>query len=611
MKLRSPRIWSRITAWLRDLPIADDVERRTAQSVQVFLIGLMLVIALGELSTALVAARDYGSLAAWYGPFADLTCLAVSAWSLHAIRSGRPQPAFRLLLSVFVGLLVVSFALRGANYHEHFFVRTYAVLLVLAALLLGRWALWATMASLLLAFGLGELHDHVWSAPLTGLVPAEGQLPRALEIALVLCVLIDRFGVALREAYAASRLREAELEATMRRLGEESDRRSQAESMLIESQRMESLGRLSGGIAHDFNNILTAISGFTGLAQLAVDPAHPAQEHLGQVQVAAGRASALTGQLLAFARRQVVEPRVLDTAERVRRALPLLDHLVGADVEIETNLPAESVCVRIDPTRFEQVLVNLAVNAKDAMPNGGSMRISVATCRDGDRDWVDLTVTDDGVGMDAETARHVFEPFFTTKRHGKGTGLGLATCHGIVHQAGGSVSVQSSPGRGTTLRVRLPRIEAPPETVDQGARDPVARRTRGESILVIDDDAQIRRIVSWHLERAGYRVHVAESAAEARTMVERDALTPDLLLTDVVMPDEDGPGVAQWLQRLQPSARVLYMSGHTEELVTSHRLDVPAIDLLQKPFTLEELLARVDGVLAATGRDAARPSAST
>src|SRR5262245_40176050 len=264
-----------------------------------------------DVPAALLGTRDYRLFTVWFGQLANGICVVVCAWACLLIQRGRAAAAFRTLLVVFVGLLDTSLALRGTVYHEHFFVRVYAVLLVLAAMLIGRRALWTTLAALFLGLLLGWLHDHAWAAPLSPDEAPEGKLGESLPVVLLLAVLVDRFGGALRSAYAASRAREAELRHALARLREEAERRSHSEALLVEAQRLESLGRLSGGIAHDFNNILTVIRGFTDSAQREVPSDHQAQLDLAQVQNAAERAAGLTRQLLAIARRQIVRPRVL------------------------------------------------------------------------------------------------------------------------------------------------------------------------------------------------------------------------------------------------------------------------------------------------------------
>jgi CheY-like chemotaxis protein len=262
--------------------------------------------------------------------------------------------------------------------------------------------------------------------------------------------------------------------------------------------------------------------------------------------------------------------------------------------------------VRIDPMHLGQVLVNLAVNARDAMPAGGTFRIEVAEQVDEAGRWVELTCTDSGTGMDAETVRRAFDPFFTTKDRGRGTGLGLATCHGIVCQAGGSIAVESFPGRGATFRVRLPRTEQPLDALDHGERPARPVRVRGETILVVEDDAQIRALVGTLLTTAGYRVGTAESPEAALELFARESLVPDLLLADVIMPGGNGKGLAETLRARNPAMAVLYMSGYTADVVGRRCVVESDGVLLRKPFTPDELLSRVDELLDARERVAAR-----
>src|SRR5262249_40117791 len=285
-------------------------------------------------------------------------------------------------------------------------------------------------------------------------------------------------------------------------------------------------------------------------------------------------------------------PRVLDVEQGIRAALPMLARVLGDGITLETRFLGGPLCARLDPTQLEQVLVNLAANARDAMPAGGRFRLELAPVGAAG-EWVELAATDTGIGMDAATARRVFEPFFTTKEIGKGTGLGLATCHGIALQAGGTVAVDRAPGIGRTLRLRAPRAHDPPDAGEQETQH-ASRAGRSESVLVVDDDPQIRGLVANRLRAAGYRVHTADGPVAARELVARQQLQPDLLLTDIVMASGDGHSLAEWLQSVHPSLRVLYMSGHPGELL-GH---APGIALLPKPFTPDAPVARVDEVLA-------------
>jgi len=389
---------------------------------------------------------------------------------------------------------------------------------------------------------------------------------------------------------------------------------SRSQVALIEAQKLDAVGRLSGGIAHDFNNILTVIKGCADFARQRVGGPESAEEVRGElddIKAAADRAGDLTRRLLAFARRQIIEPRVIELATHLRQLVPLLTRLVGEDIYLTLELAPEPLNVNVDATQLEQLVLNLAANARDAMPLGGVVRIAtraqtVGTKGDGagaaptsgpqPGEYVSLAVSDEGHGMDEETRSRVFEPFFTTKEPGKGTGLGLATCHGIAHQAGGTIAVDSAPGRGSTFRVLLPRVD------DVAAIMPIARRASGtfagnETILVVEDDARVRRIIARTLAERGYRVLEASNADEALSVARTETARIHLLLSDVVMPGLDGRSLAERLCAGRPGLRVLFVSGYSNEVISSRGVLAEGITLVRKPFAADELLAGVRGVL--------------
>jgi PAS domain S-box-containing protein len=381
------------------------------------------------------------------------------------------------------------------------------------------------------------------------------------------------------------------------------------EEQLRQVQKMDGIGQLAGGIAHDFNNLLTAIRGYATLALHDVGPDHEARADLEQIERAADRAAGLTRQLLAFARRTVLQPQFIDLGEIVHNVEPMLTRLLGEDVSLATITPPGRVTILADPSQIEQVIVNLAVNARDAMPDGGSLTIQ-ATEVDVDEDFARqypsatlgrnamLSVTDTGMGMDEETMAHIFEPFFTTKGPGRGTGLGLATVYGIVRQSGGDILASSSPGCGATFSIYLPladprlgeAADEPPSTSDSVT----ARRTA--TILVVEDDPGVRGFVTRVLEHAGHRVLAAIGGQEAFVTAADQPIA--LLLTDVVMPNMSGREVAARLATTHPGLQVLYMSGHAEHAIVRHGVLEPNINFLSKPFTAEALLAAVEDALA-------------
>jgi PAS domain S-box-containing protein len=374
--------------------------------------------------------------------------------------------------------------------------------------------------------------------------------------------------------------------------------RAALEDQLRQVQKMEGIGQLAGGIAHDFNNLLTAIRGSASLALAALPPGEGPREDMEQIEQAANRAAGLTRQLLAFARRTVLQPEVVDLSDIVTRLEPMLRRIIGEDIALITVVPGSFCYVLADPGQLEQVIVNLAVNARDAMPDGGKMTIEIADPEpaEGTGATTTLSVTDTGTGMAPEILDHIFEPFFTTKGPGKGTGLGLSTVYGIVRQSGGTVSARSEQGRGSTFTVSLPHVDASPtDGATQPQKDASVPKKTG-TILVVEDDSGVRRFASRVLEAAGYRVL---TAADGSTAMEASAHgTIGLLLTDVVMPVMSGREVASRLAATQPGIRVLFMSGHTDKGIVRDGVLEPGIDFLAKPFTAESLLAAVDKAMS-------------
>ena len=383
--------------------------------------------------------------------------------------------------------------------------------------------------------------------------------------------------------------------------------RTTLEAQLRQSQKMEGIGQLAGGIAHDFNNLLTAIGGYASLALGDLDHGEDAREDIEQIQHAADRAASLTRQLLAFARRTVLQPEVVDLGARVRGLEPMLRRLLGEDVSLLTVTPSGHGAVLADPGQMEQVIVNLAVNARDAMPGGGVLTIETGEmdldaehaqghALAGPGHYATLTVSDTGVGMTEETLSHVFEPFFTTKGPGKGTGLGLATVYGIVRQSGGSVAAESEPGRGSSFTVFLPLVAADSGPGPELRQIPNPDTTRAGTVLVVEDDDAVRGFATRVLEQAGYRV-LAAAGGIAALEISREA-TVDLLLTDVVMPTMSGREVADRLTSIAPGVRVLFVSGHDENAIVRQGVLDPSIRYLAKPFTADGLIGAVDDVLA-------------
>jgi PAS domain S-box-containing protein len=379
------------------------------------------------------------------------------------------------------------------------------------------------------------------------------------------------------------------------------------QSQLLHAQKMESVGRLAGGIAHDFNNMLHVITGFADLLVRKLPGDSQLSSYVNEIQRAAGRAQDVTRQLLAFSRRQMISPVPSDLNSLVARMSGGLSRLIGEDVELRVEGAEGLWGVSVDPTQIDQILLNLAVNARDAMPDGGKMTIETtnvrldetycrrhATAKPGD--YVLLAVSDNGIGMNKETLSRIFEPFFTTKEKGKGTGLGLATVHGIVEQNGGFVNVYSEPGQGTTFRIYLPR------TLDEGAAAAEAAERPGDmgggTVLVVEDEESVRRLTAAVVESLGYTVLVAASGGEAIKLFERDEPRIDVVLTDVVMPGMSGRELRDRLERLRPGIRVLFTSGYTGNVIAHHGMLDRGVHFIAKPFGAADLARALRGVLA-------------
>ena len=378
---------------------------------------------------------------------------------------------------------------------------------------------------------------------------------------------------------------------------------SERDEQLRQSQKMEAIGQLAGGIAHDFNNLLTAIIGNSSLALMTLPADDPHQPLVAEIQEVAERAAALTRQILAFSRRQMLRPEVISLNMVVLGMESLLRRTLGEDVDLRLHLAPDLRQSEIDPHQTEQMLLNLAVNARDAMPAGGALTVETANVSLGEKfcdretipgEYAMLAVTDTGHGMSPETRSHVFEPFFTTKGTGKGTGLGLSTVFGIVKQSGGSISVYSEPGNGATFKIYLPAVQhSPALSLTASSRQPEVPYSSG-SILVVEDEAPVRRLIVRVLTRHGYRVEAAGSAQEAASIVEANQYRPDLLLTDVVLPGgENGREVADYMLALFPELPVIFMSGYTRDAVVHDGRINDNVAFLEKPFNPDALLRAV------------------
>lgn len=405
------------------------------------------------------------------------------------------------------------------------------------------------------------------------------------------------------EALVAERTLELEKEFSEHKLAAQALRESEAQ--LNHSQKMEAVGRLAGGVAHDFNNILGAIQGYASLLLRALPEKDAKREDVEEILKAADRASSLTRQLLAFSRRQVLSPKVVDINQIVGAMTKMIHRLIGEDIALEARLGAEACMARVDPGQIEQVILNLAVNARDAIKDNGAITLETevlsaqrvaAVCTELRGQAVCLRVRDTGDGMGNEVKKHLFEPFFTTKEKGKGTGLGLSTIFGIIKQSGGEVGVESAPGKGSVFSIYLPYVEAAAPDTREDEVKPVT--TDGsETILLVEDEADLLRLGERILRASGYTVLGALGGAEALTLLGGHKGQLDLLITDLVMPGMDGRELARRVTLIRNSCKVLYMSGYTDDTIARHGALEPGLAFIYKPFGAEAFSAKVREVL--------------
>jgi len=395
--------------------------------------------------------------------------------------------------------------------------------------------------------------------------------------------------------------------------------RKQLEEQLRQAQKMEAVGRLAGGVAHDFNNLLTSIFGFAELMRLQLRPDDPLLELLEKILGSGRRAADLVRQLLAFSRKQMIQPKVLDLNRVVANMDKMLQRIIGEDIQMQTILAPDLWPVRVDPTQIEQVIVNLAINARDAMPNGGQLIIETANvvldqtntpyqdfapCVEvpatqpeiGPGEYVLLSVRDTGIGMSQEVKAHLFEPFFTTKEVGDGSGLGLSSAYGVIKQSQGEIRVDSQEGQGTNFKIYLPRamnqasLQAYPNRVDD-----LPRGT--ETVLIVEDEPVVRELAAYVLRRQGYSVLEAASGEEAPNLAQKHGTAVDLLLTDMMMPHMNGKDLADELETLYPGLHILFTSGYAPEAIDRHGAPISNLDFIQKPFSPATLARRVRDVL--------------
>ena len=386
-----------------------------------------------------------------------------------------------------------------------------------------------------------------------------------------------------------------------------SQEQSRLQEQLQQVQKLESIGRLAGGVAHDFNNMLSVILGYGGILLNSLSPEDPLREDVKQIMEAGKRSAALTRQLLAFSRKQSLQLVVLNLNSIVRNLEKMLRRLIGEDIELILELSEDISPILADAGQIEQVIMNLAVNARDAMPQGGRLLIETTEAEldetfvskhTGSKQgkYVLMSVSDTGCGMTREVINHIFEPYFTTKERGKGTGLGLSTIYGIIKQSAGNVWVYSEPGQGTTFKIYLPQTQAGKQKIK--VEEKTAKKTgHGEHILVVEDEESLRKLIQVMLESLGYQVTIAANGVEALIMMEEQGMLPDLVITDIVMPKMSGRQLAEQLHRNQPELKVLYMSGYTENTIVQQGQGNSGLAYIQKPFSIQDLAEKVYSAL--------------
>ena len=511
-----------------------------------------------------------------------------------------------LLLVVIVLVIVTMAATVGQGIHD-LAVVAYPIILIYVGLTSGRAMLALSGGMTFLAILWLVVGASVgWYVPVPALrVPFDLPFDFFSLVSMTILLVIAALEVDLLSSSMHKGLAQARHEIKERRKAEE--QRAKLSGQLAQAQKMESVGRLAGGVAHDFNNMLGVIFGNAEMALQQVGTDHPARDALEEIRKAADRSADLTRQLLAFARRQTVVPRLLDLNETVQGMAKMLQRMIGEEVCLELHLDTNVWPVRVDPSQIDQMLVNLCANARDAIRGVGALSIATGNwyfdetyCAEHPEsspgEYVVLAVSDDGCGMDKETLSHLFEPFFTTKGVGEGTGLGLATVYGAVKQNGGFMEVRSEPAHGTTFEIFLPRYAGPrePARSEERSEEPSVSLQRGrETVLVVEDELAILRLTRVMLEKQGYTVLAAGTPQEAISIAKGHDGGIDLLITDVVMPEMNGHDLATSLLPLHPNIKCLFMSGYTADIIADHGVLKDGVSFIQKPFSAKSLSDKV------------------
>ncbi|MBB5207433.1 ATP-binding protein [Chiayiivirga flava] len=561
----------RLLAWLRTVPIDDPVDRRNAPMLQLLLVVIGTVV---PVLAALRWQRDWGIGIDVTRELLAMLTMAFAWTCLYLVRVGQFRVAASLLIASSLGLLGVTYATEGLRIQVDV-QYLHALPLILGGLLLGRRALWGVAAVLLLVFALGAARDLAMMLDIPALRSAAyAALLRASVGTLIVALILDRAVSALREALLSATRRGEELARTRDRLEREIVEKERSQAQLLHSQKMEAVGRLAGGVAHDFNNILGVILGYASRADAALDP-DAADASLAGIRSAAQRGAVVTRRLLSLSRDEAREVAVFDAAAAVRDIAPMLRQLFGQQVQMAAHVAAEPLPVRLDRAEFELALLNIAANARDAMPDGGTVRINVER----QHGSVAITVTDSGVGMPPDVIERMFDPFFTTKARGHGTGIGLAVVHRLATEAGGAVRVDSEPGRGTALRLLLPLVDAPPA---------VTTRPATLRVLLVEDDAELRGLLRDALRAAGCDVLAAGRVREAQALA-RDAERIDAVVSDFDLPDGTADELFADLAPRLPEAHLLLISALDRSAARRHSRGL-RVRTLAKPFAPDRLV---------------------
>ena len=607
--------------WLNGMSVRDPTEHRQALVLQAILLVVAASFLLAGVTSAVASLSPPAPGDPPANPSANLIAGVITLALLVLLRRGQ----FRIVAGLFVGLLIFAFglALAGTGLTEGApYLALLMLPIVVAGLLLARrWLLLTAVATYAVSV-LAVNADTTLAAQ--GLSAPTGNI---LFATIFVAVAVDQFGGTVRrallEAIAHEQViesgrqqlaeRTTELQRAVDRLEEEiaerqrlEQERADIQARGMESQRLESIGLLAGGVAHDFNNLLTAISGYTDLACSRFGADDEVQEELGGIRHAADQAAALTRQLLAFSRNQPLRPSIVDLGGVVRSVEPLLRRLLGERIHLVAEADPDLWPVLVDAGQIESIIVNLSINARDAMESGGTLTIETANVELDDAysrthpevtpgKYAMVAVSDTGDGMDEETLSHIFEPFFTTKALGKGTGLGLATVYGTVRQSGGHIWVYSEPGQGTTFKVYLPRA-AGPAPVGTAGPARVEPRRGSELVLVAEDEDYVRAMIVQALERRGYDVLPVDSGEAALDALAARGAEIGVLLTDMVMPGIGGLELVERVRAVRPDLRAIVMSGYTATQMDQRQLP-PDVTFLEKPFTLARLDEAIREVL--------------